>query len=66
MKFQFDETMIETALRANGWRDLWHPDNWVHESATNPDRAGVSKKEAFEILLRHSNLIPRSVDIYWS
>lgn len=66
MIFSFNEQMIETALRANGWNDLWHPNNWVHESATNPDWAGVSKKEAFETLLRKSNLIPRNVDKFWS
>ena len=58
--------MIDTALRANGWNDLWHPDNWVHESSTNPDWSGVSKKEAFEILLRECNLIPLNVDNCWS
>ena len=47
MKFTFDEEMIDTALRSNGWSDLWHPDHWVHESATNPDWAGVSRKQAF-------------------
>ena len=66
MIFSFNEQMIETALRANGWNYLWHPNNWVHESATNPDWAGVSKKEAFETLLRKSNLIPRNVDKFWS
>jgi hypothetical protein len=66
MIFSFNEQIIETALRANGWNDLWHPNNWVHESATNPDWAGVSKKEAFETLLRKSNLISRNVDKFWS
>ena len=66
MKFTFNEEMIDNALRANGWKDLWHPDNWVHESANNPDWAGVSKKQAFEILLRKSNLVPKNVEEFWS
>lgn len=66
MKFTIDEQMIENALRANGWNDLWHPDNWVHESSNNPDWAGVSKKKAFETLLRKNNLISRNVDNCWS
>ena len=66
MKFTFDEEMIVRALRANGWNDLWHPDNWVHESASNPDWAGVSKKQAFEILLKKLNLISGKVDKCWS
>ena len=66
MKFTFDEEMIDSALRTNGWSDFWHPDNWVHESASNPDWAGVSKKQAFEILLNKLNLISEKVDKYWS
>lgn len=65
MIFTFDDDMIDTALRANGWYDLWHPDNWVHESATNPDWAGISKKDAFEQLLYKSNLIPKDVEKCW-
>ncbi len=66
MIFSINEQMIETALRANGWNDLWDSDNWVHESAINPDNAGVSKKRAFEILLRECNLIPLNVEQCWS
>lgn len=65
MIFSINEQMIDSALRANGWNDLWHPDNWVHESSSNPDLAGVSKKEAFEILLRKCNLIPYNVEQCW-
>lgn len=69
MIFSFNEQMIEDALRANGWNDLWNADNWVHESASNPDWAGVSKKQAFETLLRNNNLMflkPRNTDKCWS
>ena len=59
ISFTFDEEMIETALRANGWYGHWHPDNWVHSSSKNPDWGGMSKKQAFEQLLYESNLIPR-------
>lgn len=66
MTFTINEQMIETALRANGWNDLWHLNNWVHESTSHPDWAGVSKKEAFETLLRKNNLISQNVDKCWS
>ncbi len=66
MVFSFNEQMIDDVLRANGWKHLWHPNNWVHESASNPDLTGVSKKEAFETLLRKNNLIPQNVDKVWS
>ena len=66
MKFTFDEEMIHNALEANGWNDLWHPDNWVHSSNTNPDRSGVTKKQAFQELLYRNNLIPRNVDKCWN
>jgi len=59
MSFSFDDEMIDVALRANGWSDLWNPDNWVHDSHENKDWSGVSKREAFEILLCSKNLIPR-------
>jgi hypothetical protein len=65
VNFKFDDEMIDAALKANGWNDLWHPDNWVHESSENPDWSGVSKKRAFEILLMKKNLIPRNVDKCW-
>ena len=57
MSFQFTDEMIRIALIANGWRQLWHEDNWVHESADNPDWAGVDIETAFRRLLRESNLI---------
>jgi hypothetical protein len=67
LEFTFDEEMIEIALEANGYKIFWHPNNWVHKSNwKNPDRAGSSKKQAFEELLFHSNLIPRNVDKCWS
>lgn len=66
MNFSISERMIDDALRANGWNDLWDSDNWVHESSIDPDKAGVSKKRAFEILLRERNLIPLNVDKCWS
>lgn len=36
----------EEFLKARGWRTLWSEDNWVHQSAQNPDWAGVSKETA--------------------
>lgn len=47
--------MIETALEANGWSTGWAGDDWVPPGA-NPDRGGMSMQDAFEALLRTSNL----------
>ena len=65
MKFCFDLESIEVALRANGWSDAWHPNNWVHESSDNPDTSGTTMMKAFEILLWEKNLTPRNVDKFW-
>ena len=59
ISFTFDDEMIDVALRANGWYDHWHSDNWVPASSKNPDWGGMSKKKAFESLLHSKNLIPR-------
>lgn len=56
-EFIFNANDIEGALRANGWRDLWHPDNWVHEDSTDPDHSGTDIMSAFKVLLRSKNLI---------
>ena len=56
MEFTFTDEEIKSALKANGWFPLWHPDNWVHESSTNPDRAGCSIETAFRTLLRKHNM----------
>lgn len=56
-EFVFTDEMIRAALRANGWRDLWHPDNWVHESHTNPDWSGDTPINCFKKLLSKNNLI---------
>lgn len=48
MKFCFDEKSIEVALRANGWSDLWNPNNWVHETDIYPDFSGCTMKQAFD------------------
>lgn len=39
---------VRRILKNNGWRTLWHRDNWVHESATNPDWSGHSIRSAFD------------------
>ncbi len=54
--FLFTPMMIEVALESNGWRPLWNPNNWVHESCKNPDWGGCSADEAFKQLLRSKNL----------
>lgn len=63
--FQFDNEMIQKALKANGWYNHWHPDNWVHESDRNPDWNGTNMKDAFERLLRSKNLIPSNIETCW-
>ena len=57
MKFEFTKEMIKVALKANGWHTLWHEENWVHDSATNPDYEGVNIETAFRRLLRECNLL---------
>ena len=56
-QFTFTRTMIETALKANGWHDLWHPDNWVRNDSENPDYSGINIMDAFWCLLRENNLL---------
>jgi replicative superfamily II helicase len=39
-------------LKANGWTDLWHPDNWVrvewfNHPTIDVDRAGCSTDSAY-------------------
>jgi hypothetical protein len=65
MKFCFDEKAIEVALRANGWSECWHPDNWVHESSENPDYAGVNIQIAFERLMLEKNIVPKNMKGFW-
>lgn len=36
----------EEFLNSRGWHTLWSEDNWVHQSAQNPDWAGVSMEQA--------------------
>lgn len=56
-EFNFTDEMIRAALKANGYHDLWHPDNWVPDNHPNPDWAGDSPLGCFKKLLRECNLI---------
>ena len=53
--YTFTEQDIIDALEANGWF-LSYGDEWVHEKQTYIDRGGLSLREAFEALLRKSNI----------
>ena len=51
----FTEQDIIDALEANGWYVSWGGE-WVHESWSKRDNGGMNLREAFEALLRKSNL----------
>ena len=64
LTFCFDDEMIETALKANGWNAGWNSGDWVHNSE-NADYVSYSKEEAFAKLLYKSNLVPKNVEGCW-
>lgn len=66
LTFCFNDEMIDTALRANGWSEGWNDEYWVHESYESADYGGARKKEAFVKMLYDKNLIPKNVEMCWS
>jgi hypothetical protein len=46
----------ERYIKANGWYQLWHPDNWVPKNATNPDTEGHSLDQAFCATIRKAGV----------
>ena len=64
MIFQFDEEMIETCLKANGWTYGWQKGRWVNKGI-NPDYCDYSMKEAFSIHLKSVNLYGTEFERGW-
>lgn len=42
-------------IQKYGWSTLWHKDNWVHTSMTNPDYCGVSLESAYDSVMNNKN-----------
>lgn len=50
------QDQIKETLKANGFYQLWHEDNWVPPNASNPDWAGMTMTQAYA-LLQKKNVI---------
>jgi hypothetical protein len=53
-----DRSEMEKYLRARGWTDLWHPDNWIdsYKEYSNKDWAGTSLEKAYQYVKENEHL----------